>query len=126
MLQGSGHPIASLIAASQIINSPRATAAYPSLSYNISISISVPLPPSLVCARPMNQSGWQRAAVRDSARAITHVEPGQDLSGLSRHRGKRGASGRFQLSPPFLSFLHSFLHNHLLLHHFATLENFSM
>lgn len=38
----------------------------------------------------MNQSGWQRAAVREPGRAITHIEPGQDLDELELTAGKRG------------------------------------
>lgn len=54
----------------------------------------------------MNQSGWQRAAVRDSARAITHVEPGQDLSGPEpTHWGKEELLEDSSCSlPSFLSF----------------------
>lgn len=51
-------------------------------------------PLSVIFARPMNQSGWQCAAVRELVRVITHVELGQDLDGLSWQQ-ERGASGRF-------------------------------
>lgn len=42
-----------------------------------------PHPHPFVSACPMNQSGWQCAAVREPVRVITHVELGQDLDGQS-------------------------------------------
>lgn len=70
--------------------------------------LSLP-PPPFVSACPMNQSGWQCAAVREPVRVITHVELGQDLDGQSWQQERRD-SGRFHQSNscPLLSFTFSF------------------
>lgn len=104
--------------AAQIINSWRACRLHclpPSFSLFTSLfpSFSYPPLPLLVSACPVNQSGWQCAAVREPVRVITHFELGQDLDGLSRQQERR-ASGRFHQSNScpllFFCFYLFFLH----------------
>lgn len=71
----------------QIINSWQAPSVSPPASIFFLFTSLFPSPLSLphpfVSACPMNQSGWQCAAVREPVRVITHVELGQDLDGQS-------------------------------------------
>lgn len=86
----------------QIINSWRAFRLHclpPSffslhLCFLLSPAPTPPPHPRFVSACPMNQSGWQCAAVREPVRVITHVELGQDLDGPSWQQERRD-SGRF-------------------------------
>lgn len=62
-------------------------------------------PPSTsIPACPVNQCGWQCAAVRELERNITHVKLGQDLSCLNQRRGSdsRRFDQRYTLSSLFL------------------------
>lgn len=73
----------------QIINSWQAPSVSPPASIFFLFTslfpspLSLPPPHPFVSACPMNQSGWQCAAVREPVRVITHVELGQDLDGQS-------------------------------------------